>query len=270
METLHAVVLALIQGLTEFLPISSSAHLILVPSLLGWEDQGLAFDVAAHVGSLIAVLFFLRRELCELGSAWARSLAPGGDRTTPAARLAWAVLLGTIPVAVVGFFAGEQVERHLRSLPVIAVANLVFALPLLAADRWGRKTRQEGQLSLGAAVLIGCAQVFALVPGVSRSGVTITAGLALGLTARAAARFSFLLAVPVIALAGAAEGQALLASAAPIDWWRFAIALVVAGVSALLCMHAFLALVTRIGLWPFVVYRLALGGVLLALFASAG
>ncbi len=269
MDPVHAIVLALVQGLTEFLPISSSAHLILVPALLGQPDQGLAFDVAVHVGTLAAVAAYLRRDLGALAGGWVRSVL-SGDPFAPESRMAWMLIVATLPVAAAGLVAGEAVERHLRAPIVIAAANLVFALLLLAADRWGSGTRGEGSLTIAGAMLIGCAQAFALVPGASRSGVTITAGLALGLTPRAAARFSFLLAVPVIALAGGAKGFELAAAPGAVDWTWLGIGALVAGVSAYACIGVFLALVARVGLWPFAVYRIALGAILLALFAPWG
>ena len=269
MDPAHAIVLALVQGLTEFLPISSSAHLILVPSLLGWPDQGLAFDVAVHVGTLAAVVAYLRRDLEGLATGWVRSVV-GGRPFAPESRMGWMIIAATLPVGAAGLVAGEAVELHLRAPLVIAVANLVFALLLLAADRWGSGTRSEGSLTIAGAMLIGCAQALALVPGASRSGVTITAGLALGLAPRAAARFSFLLAVPVIALAGGAKGHELLAAPGAVDWTWFGVGALVAGVSAYACIGVFLALVARVGLWPFAVYRIALGAVLLVLLAPRG
>ena len=266
MDPAHAILLALVQGLTEFLPISSSAHLILVPVLLGLPDQGLAFDVAVHVGTLAAVVAYLRRDLRALAGGWARSVLRGCPFASES-RMAWTLIAATLPVAVAGLAAGEAVEQHLRAPIVIAAANLVFAVLLLAADRWGSGTRGEGSLSLTGAMLIGCAQAFALVPGASRSGVTITAGLALGLTPRAAARFSFLLAVPVITLAGGAKGFELLAAPGAVDWLSLGIGALVAGVSAYACIGVFLALLARVGLWPFVAYRIALGALLLAFFA---
>ena len=266
MDPLHAVVLALIQGLTEFLPISSSAHLILVPALLGWPDQGLAFDVAVHAGSLVAVVAHLRRDLADLARGWLRSVL-GGRPFAAESRLAWMVVAATVPVGLAGLAAGEAVELHLRSPVVIAAANLFFALLLLGADRWGAGTRGDRSLTFRDAVLVGCAQALALIPGASRSGVTITAGLALGLAPRTAARFSFLLAVPVIALAGGAKGVELLAAPAAVDWFAFGIGVLVAALGAYACIGAFLALVARIGLWPFAVYRIALGIALFALLA---
>ena len=184
--------------------------------------------------------------------------------------MAWLVIAGTMPVGAAGLLAGEAVELHLRSPIVIAGANLGFALLLLAADRWGAGIRGEGSLGVRDAILIGCAQALALVPGASRSGVTITAGLALGLAPRAAARFSFLLAVPVIALAGGAKGVELAAAPGTVDWTWFGLGGLVAALGAYVCIGAFLALVARIGLWPFAVYRIVLGAVLFALLAPWG
>ena len=266
MDPAHAIVLALVQGLTEFLPISSSAHLILLPALLGQPDQGLAFDVAVHVGTLAAVVAYFRRDLRALAGGWARSVL-GRRPSAPEGRMAWMLIAATLPVAVAGLAAGEAVEGGLRAPVVIAVANLAFAPLLLAAERWGAGTRGEGSLTLAGAMLIGCAQAFALIPGASRSGVTITAGLALGLTPRAAARFSFLLAVPVIALAGGAKGFEALAAPGAVDWLGLGLGALVAGVSAYACIGVFLALVARVGLWPFVAYRIALGAILLAFLA---
>ena len=265
-DPFQAIALALVQGVTEFLPISSSAHLILVPALLGWPDQGLAFDVAVHVGSLAAVAVYLRRDLWDLARGWVRSVLLRGP-PTPESRFAWMVLAATIPAGAAGLLAGDAVERYLRAPIVIAAANLAFALPLLAADRWGAAARGERSLTCAEAVLIGCAQALALIPGASRSGVTITAGLALGLTPRAAARFSFLLAVPVIVLAGGAEGFELLAAPNAVDWTWFGTGALIAAVSAYGCMSAFLALAARVGLWPFAAYRILLGAALLALLA---
>ena len=223
--------------------------------------------MAVHVGTLAAVVAYLRRDLRALAGGWARSILRGRPFASES-RMAWMVIAAALPVAVAGLVAGEAVEQHLRAPIVIAVANLVFAPLLLAAERWGSGTRGEGSLSLRGAMLIGCAQALALVPGASRSGVTITAGLALGLTPRAAARFSFLLAVPVIALAGGAKGFEALAAPAAVDWTSLGIGALAAGVSAYACIGVFLALLARVGLWPFVAYRIALGALLLAFLTT--
>jgi len=265
MDAIHTLMLALLQGLTEFLPISSSAHLILMPRLLGWPDQGLAFDVAVHVGTLAAVVAYFRHDITRLLLAWLQSCVQ--RRLSGDARLAWFVLLGTLPAALAGLLLHHLVETWLRSPLVIALATIGFGLLLWAADRFGRQQRSETGLQLVDAVWIGLAQAVALIPGTSRSGITMTAGLALGLTRSAAARFSFLLSVPVIILAGGYEALQLLQQAGPVAWDTLLLGTGVAAVSAYLCIHLFLCLIERIGMLPFVVYRLLLGCVLLYLFA---
>ncbi len=264
MDTLHAIYLALLQGLTEFLPISSSAHLILLPRLLGWVDQGLAFDVAVHVGTLAAVLVYFRVEVLHLVSAGLRSLVtrkPDDD-----ARLAWFVLLGTVPVALLGLLLHDVVETLLRSPLVIAATTIGFGVLLGLADWRGRLQRNEHDLHLADVIVIGLAQALALVPGTSRSGITMTAGLALGLTRSAAARFSFLLSIPVIMMAGGYESLKLLEQAAAVDWHAMLVGAGVSALSAWVCIHFFLKLIERIGMWPFVIYRLLLGALLLWMY----
>ncbi len=264
MDNLHAIWLALLQGLTEFLPISSSAHLILMPRLLGWADQGLAFDVAVHVGTLVAVLTYFRADVLRLFTAWLRSCATRSVDSD--ARLAWFVLLGTVPVVVFGLLLHDFIETVLRSPLVIAVATIGFGVLLWVADYYGRQLRNEMSLRLTDIIFIGLAQALALIPGTSRSGITMTAGLALGLSRTAAARFSFLLSIPVIAMAGVYETGKLVQQSAPVDWGAISLGAVVSAVSAWLCIHFFLQLIERIGMWPFVAYRLLLGAVLLWMF----
>jgi undecaprenyl-diphosphatase len=264
MDNLHAIWLALLQGFTEFLPVSSSAHLILMPRLFGWTDQGLAFDVAVHVGTLTAVLTYFRADVLRLFAAWLHSCA--SRKVDSDARLAWFVLLGTLPVLLFGLLLHDLIETGLRSPLVIALATIVFGVLLWIADIYGRKLRNEASLRVSDIIIIGLAQALALVPGTSRSGITMTAGLALGLTRTAAARFSFLLSIPVIAVAGVYETGKLIQQSAPVDWIAISLGTVVSAVSAWLCIHFFLQLIERIGMWPFVVYRLLLGGVLLWMF----
>jgi len=286
MDTLHIVWLALVQGLTEFLPVSSSAHLILVPSLLGWPDQGLAFDVAVHLGTLIAVVGYFRQDVVTLFTAWCGSVArlagrvsgravagtAGGPSSAPAAaispeaRLAWGVILGTIPAGLVGLAFKDVIEVHLRSPLVIATTTILFGLLLWYADKRSRLQRDELSLGWGDFLIIGCAQAMALVPGTSRSGITITAGLLLGLTREAAARYSFLLSMPIIVLSGLGVTKDLLESTAPVDWSALGLGTVLAAVSAFACIHLFLAFINRIGMMPFVIYRLALGALLFIVF----
>lgn len=263
MDILQIIVLALVQGLTEFLPVSSSAHLILVPILTGWEDQGLAFDVAVHVGTLSAVVFYFRKEIGLMFVAWIDSLK---GRHTEDSRLAWGVLIGTVPVGIAGLLFKGFIEDNLRTELVIAITTIVFGLLLWYADWSGKRARDEHSLSLKDIFIIGCAQAIALIPGTSRSGITITAGLMLGLTAKASARFSFLLSIPVIVLAGGLETLDYLAVASAGDVNDLLIGALISGISAYLCITAFLKLLERIGMTPFVVYRLILGVVLLSLY----
>jgi len=264
MDSLHAILLALVQGLSEFLPISSSAHLILLPRLLGWADQGLAFDVAVHVGTLTAVIAYFRHDVMSLLRAWVQSCVRW--QLNSDAQLAWLVVLSTIPVAVCGLLFHDLIEDHLRSPLVIAAATIGFGLLLGLSDVRGHKTRTEDTLTVTDALWIGLAQALALIPGTSRSGITMTAALALGLTRSAAARFSFLLSVPVILMAGGYESLQLVQQAEPVDWGAIVLGTVVAGVSAYLSIHFFMQLIEKVGMLPFVVYRLLLGVFLLLLF----
>jgi len=257
------IILALIQGITEFLPISSSAHLVLFPQLTGIADQGVAFDVALHVGSLVAVIWYFRHDIIPLLSAWFRSFKSW--ELTPASRLVWGTGIGTIPVALVGLAVTvTDVEDSLRTVLVIAIANLVFAALLWFADATGRRERDEYSLTWSDIFWIGLAQALAVIPGTSRSGITITAALLLGLNRRAAARFSFLLSIPVIILAGGGEAAKLvLEHAVEVNWFALFLGASCAGISAYFCIHLFISLLERIGMLPFVLYRLVLGVLLL-------
>ena len=268
MDWLQALWLGLIQGITEFLPISSSAHLILVPRLLGWPDQGLAFDVAVHVGTLLAVLWHFRCRLQPLVRDSLLSLREG--RAIGEGRLGGALLIATLPLVLAALVLADAAETVFRGPGVIAWATIGFGLLLWLAAQRGGRGRDEHDIGPGQAVLIGCAQVLAIIPGTSRSGITMTAALWLGLDATAAARFSFLLAIPAIALAGSWKAAQLIAAQAPIAWDLFALGVMVAAVSAYLCIRAFLRLVAVIGMTPFVVYRLLLGIFLLAVFGGGG
>lgn len=264
MDILQTIVLALVQGLTEFLPISSSAHLILVPVLTGWQDQGLAFDVAVHVGSLLAVMLYFRRDIVTvtmagLGSIKTRKV--DGD-----ARLAWAIVLGTIPVGLAGLLFADIIATQLRSPLVIATTTIVFGLLLWFADRHGNTGRNEHQLRWIDILVIGLAQAVALIPGTSRSGITMTAGLLMGLDRVGAARFSFLLSIPVIILAGGLETVKLVQAKTAVDWGSLVAGTVLAFVAAYSCIHFFLKWLPKIGMLPFVIYRIGLGAILFVWF----
>jgi undecaprenyl-diphosphatase len=263
MDFFQTLILALVQGITEFLPISSSAHLILVPALTGWQDQGLAFDVAVHAGSLLAVILYFRVQLAHMVLAGAGSLA---GRWSPDAKLAWAVLLATLPVVVAGLLFKDLVEGPLRGPLIIASTTFTFGLLLWWADVRGDKKSDEYSLTWSKALLIGLAQAIALIPGTSRSGITITAALLLGLQREAAARFSFLLSIPTLMASGVLVTRDLLESPDPVEWKVLLLGSALAAISAYLCIHYFIRLLQRTGMLPYVIYRLLLGAVLFMLF----
>lgn len=266
MSDIQILILALVQGLTEFLPISSSAHLILAPHLLGFADQGLAFDVAVHFGSLIAVVGYFRKDIAAILSDWFASTvrkAPATDNS----RLGWAVLLGTIPVVIAGLLMKTLVETELRSDLVIATTTIVFGLLLWWADRRARRDRNLNDIGIVDVLFIGLAQVLALIPGTSRSGITMTAGLMLGLTRQAAARFSFLLAVPTILMSAGLVTLELTMAGDPVDWRALGLGVLLSWAAAYACIALFLRFIERVGMLPFVIYRLLLGaGILWAVY----
>lgn len=262
MDIVQAIILALIQGITEFLPISSSAHLLLPQEVLGWTDQGLAFDVAVHVGSLAAVIFYFRTEVGQITLGGLNSLR---GRWSNDARMAWLLVLATIPAGLSGLLFEDFIESNLRSSQVIAYTTLAGALLLFIADRYGKGKGDIADLTWKLVLIIGIAQAMALIPGTSRSGITMTAALLLGLNSTSAAKFSFLLSIPVIALSGGWQAIQL-ASEASTDWLSIGIATLVSGISAYFCIHYFLVLIQRMGFMPFILYRLALGILLLAFF----
>ena len=262
------IVLALVQGLTEFLPISSSAHLILVPVLSDWPDQGLAFDVVVHLGTLTAVAWYFRKDVVQLTVDWTQSCVK--KQTIGESRLAWLVILGTIPVGAAGLLFHDVVDNVLRSPIVIAWATIGFGLLLGAADFVGEKnknTHNEHQLSWKNGIIIGFAQALALIPGTSRSGITMTAGLFAGLTRQGAARFSFLLSIPAILMAGSYKTLKLIQEGNGVDWFSMSLGYALSALSAYVCIHYFLKMLERIGMTPFVIYRVAQGIILLYLFS---
>ena len=265
MDIIQLIVLSLVQGVTEFLPISSSAHLILPSRLLGWPDQGLAFDVAVHAGTLLEVVAYFRRDLLLMLSDGARQCLQG-QPATEHSRQAGFLILATVPAVVFGLLVSiTGLDDMMRSEAVIAATTLVFGLLLGWADVVARHRRNSTVIEAKHAWMLGLAQALAIIPGTSRSGVTITAGLALGMTRDAASRFSFLMSIPVTAAATALMLCKLWLSAGEIHGMDMLVGAVLSAVSAWLCIHCFLALVNRIGLLPFVVYRVLLAGVLVAI-----
>lgn len=260
-DFVRATVLAFIQGLTEFLPISSSAHLIFPSALFGWEDQGLAFDVAVHLGTLLAVLVYFRRDVVEILTGWFRHVFT--RQPNPEARLGWMIILATAPLVLAGLLMQDIVDTYLRSTLVIASTTIFFGLLLGGADLKSTGNKNLQSLSWQSYLIVGLAQIMALVPGTSRSGVTMTAALFCQLNRSDAARLSFLLSIPAIAGAALLLFIDLLEEGGA-NWGELAYALVLSAIIAYLCIHYFLKLITRMGFMPFVVYRLILGICLLA------
>ena len=205
MSALEAIVLGLVQGLTEFLPISSSGHLRIVPALLGWDDPGAGFTAVIQLGTMAAVLLYFRRDLVEIARAWIRELRVPMRERSHQANLGWFILLGTIPISIFGFVFQDQIESGARDLYLIGSALILFSFVMLLAERVGSKARPIEELNVRDGWFIGFAQALALIPGVSRSGATISAGLLRGFDRTAAARYSFLLSVPAVVLSGLFE-----------------------------------------------------------------
>ncbi|KJZ11013.1 UDP pyrophosphate phosphatase [Marinomonas sp. S3726] len=255
--------LALIQGLTEFLPISSSAHLILPAQVLNWPDQGLAFDVAVHVGTLIAVVTYFYRDIVQVVGDWFSSLM--GKGSTEQSKLGWCLIVGTIPAGLAGLVFNDFIEANLRSVEVIAYATIGFGILLWLADRFGSNEKSEYQLTWRTSLMIGIAQAIALIPGTSRSGITMTAARAFGFNRESSARFSFLLSIPLIVLAGGYKLVQLLTTNVYVEWGSLVSGVILSALSAYFCIYFFLKWLNTIGFTPFLIYRLILGGVLLAL-----
>jgi undecaprenyl-diphosphatase len=268
---LEAVVLGIVQGLTEFLPISSTAHLRIVPAFAGWEDPGAAFTAVTQLGTMAAVVLYFRSDLVRISRAWLRSLGEPELRRELDARLGWYIVLGTVPIGIFGVLFKDQIETGARDLYLIGIALIVLGLILLLAERVGRRERSLEQIQTRDGFTIGLAQALALVPGVSRSGATITAGLFMGLDRTAAARFSFLLSVPAVVLSGALELGTILSGEE--EGGDSLSALVVATVMAFASGYAAIAFLLRFlerhSTVVFVAYRVVLGTLVLVL-VSAG
>jgi undecaprenyl-diphosphatase len=270
-DVFQALILGIVQGLTEFLPISSSGHLRIVPALLGWEDPGAAFTAVIQIGTLAAVLAYFRQDIVRIGRAWTRSLAGGGPKGDLDARMGWMMIVGTVPIVVCGLAFKDQIETSLRSLYVVAAAMIGLALLLAAAELWVRTRQQRGiaqkqldQITWGDTLFTGMAQALALVPGSSRSGVTITAGLFAGMSRETAARFSFLLSLPSVFAAGAyqlykARGDLL---ATGQDVAALAVATFASLVVGYLSIAFLLSYLKTHTTYVFVAYRLLLGGLI--------
>ena len=256
--TVQAALLGVVQGFTEFLPVSSSAHLILARAFFGWDTDafGLPFDVACHAGTLIAVLVYFRRDIAEMVASLSHLHRPGRDK---GARLVWLLAVGTIPAIVVGLLFNRRIEAHLRTPQVAAVALALGAIGLLVAERAGSKNRGDEGLTIGDAFVLGCAQAAALIPGVSRSGATLTAALLLGLRRPEAARFIFLLAIPAILAAVGHEAPKLLQAGLGGEMATLAaIGVVTSAIVGYVTVTCFIRYLARHSLDVFAWYRLAL------------
>lgn len=260
MTLFEVIILAIIQGITEFLPISSSAHLILPSELLGWKNQGIAFDIAVHIGSLLAVVLFFRKDITHVTVDWFASIFKG--QSTANSRLAWWVIIGTIPAVVFGYLCKPLIEEYARSAAIIAITTIVFGVFLLVADKTAKQTKTLEKLNLSSVIWIGLSQMLAIIPGTSRSGITMTSALMLGFDRESAARFSFLLSIPTILGAGVLAGMDLVGTSVVIDWNAMLYGVIFSFISAYACIYLFLSWISRLGMTPFVIYRLILGAVL--------
>lgn len=260
MGIFQTLCLGIIQGITEFLPISSSAHLILAPVLAGWKDQGVAFDLAVHVGTLLAVVLYFRKDVTSLIKDGVASLVQ--RRFIGQGVMAAYLAVGTVPAALAGLLLLDLIDNQLRSVEVIFFTTLIFGLLLGWADWRPRQHRAIASLSWRDVLLIGLAQAVALIPGTSRSGITITAALMLGLSREAAARFSFLLAIPITVLAASAKLLEVAADDSVVDWTGFLLGGVTSFIMALTAIHFFLKWLNRFGMWPYVIYRLGLAALI--------
>ncbi|HEV8153551.1 MAG TPA: undecaprenyl-diphosphate phosphatase [Solirubrobacteraceae bacterium] len=267
MDAFQAIVLGIVQGLTEFLPISSSGHLRIVPAFFGWEDPGAAFTAVIQLGTMAAVLLYFRRDLWNIARAWLRSLRDREARRSMEARLGWFIILGTIPISILGLAFKDTIEDEFRSLYLIGTMLIVFGFVMLLAERVSRRDREIETLTARDAGVIGCAQALALVPGVSRSGATISAGLFLNLTRTDAARFSFLLSVPAVVLSGLFELRHIGESGgAPAG--ATALATLLAFVTGYASIAFLLRWLAGHSLGVFVAYRFVLGALVIALTAA--
>jgi len=265
-STAEAIVLGLVQGLTEFLPISSSGHLRIVPAVFGWEDPGAGFTAVIQLGTMAAVLLYFRRDLLEIATAWIRELRVPFRERSHQANLGWFILLGTIPISIFGFVFRDQIESGARSLYLIGSMLILFSFVMLLAERLGSRSRELTEMDRGDGLYIGIAQALALVPGVSRSGATISAGLLRGFDRVAAARYSFLLSVPAVVLSGLFELRHIGGDGASVE--ATVIATLVSFVSGYIAIAWLLRFVTNHSIGAFCPYRIGLGALVIVLTAT--
>lgn len=267
MSWFEAIVLGLVQGLTEFLPISSSAHILIVSRIFGWGDPGAAFTAVSQIGTEVAVLIYFRHDIARILRAWFRSLTDSSVRASLDARIGWYVIVGTIPIAALGLTFASVIETSARNLWLVASVLIVFGVVLGLADRFGRKTKELDSLNVRDGVLFGLGQALALIPGVSRSGATISTGLALGYSRYAATRYAFLLAIPAVLASGLYEATKI-GDDPNVQWPQTLIATTIALVVGYAVIAWLIKWVTTRSYMPFVIYRVVLGSVLLVLLAT--
>ncbi len=267
MDLLQAIVLGIVQGLTEFLPISSSGHLRIVPAFAGWEDPGAAFTAVIQLGTMAAVVLYFRHDLLRITRAWLASLRDRSRRGELDARLGWYLIIATVPISILGLAFKDQIENGARDLYIIGTTLIVLGLVLLLAERVARRDRAIVTITRRDAIVIGCAQALALIPGVSRSGATITAGLFLGFDRVAAARFSFLLSIPAVVLSGLFELKGVVDGSAEgaVGLGPTAVATLLAFVTGYASIAFLLKFLTTHTTGVFVAYRVVLGAAVLVL-----
>jgi undecaprenyl-diphosphatase len=264
---LQAIILGISQGLTEFLPISSTAHTLVVSRLLGWPDPGAAFTAVTQVGTELAVVIYFRNDIARILKAWFASLTKVEQRSNPDAKMGWYVIIGTIPIGVAGLAFKSSIETTARNLWLVAGSLIVMGILLGLADRYARHTKSETDINTKNAILFGLGQALALIPGVSRSGATITAGLAMGFRRDVAARYSFLLAIPAV-FASAALTAGDIASDDFVNWPATIVATIVAFVVGYFVIAGLMRYLQTRTFLPFVIYRIGLGSLLLVLLAT--
>ena len=264
---LQAIVLGISQGLTEFLPVSSTAHTLIIARLLQWPDPGAAFTAVTQIGTELAVVIYFRAEIAAIIRAWAKSLKHRDLRSNPNARMGWYVILGTIPIAVFGVAFKVAIETTARNLWLVAFSLIFMGLLLGAADRFARHIYSESDLNVRRGFLFGVGQALALIPGVSRSGATITFGLAMGFKREVAARYSFLLAIPAVFASAALEANKI-SEDTFVNWPATIVATVIAFGVGYVVIAALMRYLSTRTFVPFVIYRVVLGVLLLALLAS--
>ncbi len=266
MSWFESIFLGVVQGLTEFLPISSSAHLLILSQLFGWEDPGAAFTAVTQIGTEAAVVVYFRKDIWRIMSVWSRSLVTPDLRSNLDARMGWYVIIGSIPIAVIGFTFAHQIETSARNLWLVGVMLIVFGIFLGLADRFGRKVKTFDQLNVRDGLLFGFGQALALIPGVSRSGATITTGLVLGYDRITATRYAFLLAIPAVLGSGIYEARKI-GDDSYVSWGPTILATVIAFFVGLGVIAWLLRWLTTRTYVPFVIYRVVVGSSVLVLLS---